>query len=177
MSYMVGRPGNSTNYYLLSGTSMATPVVSGAAALLLQAQPGLSPDTVKARLMIAADKWADPTGNGDPCTYGAGYLDIPAALTCPYVATQYAMSPDMSEDSSGNVNLDLDSNFWGQRALWGTGLTNVSSIYGQRALWGTNSIASSRALWGTGGWSLTSESTVSSMSLDLSSTSILVNGE
>ena len=59
---------------------MAAPVVAGAAALLLQADPTLTPDTVKARLMLSADKWADPDGTGDALTYGAGYLNIPAAL-------------------------------------------------------------------------------------------------
>src|SRR5437899_9589035 len=34
-------------YYFLSGTSMATPVVSGAAALLIQSQPKITPDQVK----------------------------------------------------------------------------------------------------------------------------------
>src|SRR5262249_21442783 len=60
-------------YCYLSGTSMSTPVVAGAAALLLQANPGLTPDTIKARLMVSADKWGFPNGLYDPCTYGAGY--------------------------------------------------------------------------------------------------------
>jgi subtilisin family serine protease len=46
----------STTYMTLSGTSMATAVVSGAAAVLLTQHPGLSPDQVKARLMQSAYK-------------------------------------------------------------------------------------------------------------------------
>jgi len=46
----------SNKYFTLSGTSMATAVVSGAAADLLQAQPSLTPDQVKARLMKTAYK-------------------------------------------------------------------------------------------------------------------------
>src|SRR6266566_1587835 len=46
----------SSTYYSLSGTSMATPVVSGAAALLVQAQAKITPDQVKARLMKTAYK-------------------------------------------------------------------------------------------------------------------------
>ena len=84
----------STDYFVLSGTSMATPVVSGAAAMLLEKYPSLSPDTIKARLMLSADKWADPNGNMDPCTYGAGYLNIPAALACTAAPNQSAMSPE-----------------------------------------------------------------------------------
>ena len=66
-------------YFRLSGTSMATPVVAGAAALMLEKDPTLTPDAIKARLMLSADKWLGPAGLGDPCTYGSGYLNIPAA--------------------------------------------------------------------------------------------------
>ena len=83
----------STTYFRLSGTSMAAPMVSGAAALVLQRQPGLSPDQVKARLMKTATKafpastfYTDSaTGQTYEITYdlftvGAGYVDVWAAL-------------------------------------------------------------------------------------------------
>src|SRR5260370_16196259 len=44
----------SSTYFTLSDTSMATPVVSGAAALLLQQDPSLTPDQAKARLLSKA---------------------------------------------------------------------------------------------------------------------------
>ena len=79
----------SGNYYRLSGTSMAAPVVSGAAALMLQRDSSLSPDTVKARLMKTASKSfpafsaaVDPvtgityTSQYDIFTIGAGYVDV-----------------------------------------------------------------------------------------------------
>src|SRR5207302_6009948 len=67
-----GSPKQSSRYYVLSGTSMAAPVVAGAAALMLQSDPPLSPDTIKARLMISADKWSDADSGDDVLTYGAG---------------------------------------------------------------------------------------------------------
>jgi len=48
--------GTSSVYYRLSGTSIAAPMVSGAAALLLQQNANLTPDQVKARLMLTATK-------------------------------------------------------------------------------------------------------------------------
>ena len=58
-----------------SGTSQAAAVVSGAAALLLQAYPQLTPDQVKAALVSTAE----PVKNADPRGAGAGQLQIDEA--------------------------------------------------------------------------------------------------
>src|SRR5881227_3793215 len=96
----------STSYLRLSGTSMATPAVSGAAALLVQQNPNLTPDQIKARLMKTASKnfpaastVTDPTTGitytdyYDIFTIGAGYLDVAAALSSNDTADASAVSP------------------------------------------------------------------------------------
>src|SRR6202158_2455310 len=105
-------------YFRLSGTSMATPLVSGAVALMLQQNPSLTPDQVKARLMKTAWKGFSPytestddhhnhySNQYDIFTYGAGYLDIDAALNNTDLATGVALSPTAVYDPiSGTVSI------------------------------------------------------------------------
>ena len=105
-AYMTAGHTGPAEYFQLSGTSMATPVVSGAAAILLQQHPTLTPDGVKARLMKTAYKTfpasstaVDPatsksyTSTYDVFTIGAGYLDIAAALNNTDAYPGVAFSP------------------------------------------------------------------------------------
>jgi subtilisin family serine protease len=64
-------------YFVLSGTSMASPAVAGAAALLLGENPGLPIHALKISLQFTA-RLVDAT---DVLTQGAGALNIPGALT------------------------------------------------------------------------------------------------
>src|SRR5271165_110875 len=134
MKGIIPRP--SSAYFTLSGTSMATGVVSGAAALMLQQDPTLTPDQVKARLMKTAYKNLPPyttvvdttTVNGggtyyiqsDGFTVGAGYLDLQAALNNTDLAPGIAKSPTAYYDaSSGNVFFLGDSQLCGEPLLSG----------------------------------------------------------
>src|SRR6266581_3823305 len=121
-----------SDYYFLSGTSMATPVVSGAAALLIQSQPKITPDQVKARLMKTAYKGfpasstvVDPVTGAiyvsqyDIFTVGAGYLDIGAALANSDLATGNTLSPTAVYDSTTNsVYLVNAAGSSGERTFW-----------------------------------------------------------
>ncbi len=72
---------NGATYFRLTGTSMATAVVSGAAALLLQGRPNLTPDQVKALLVGTTQPYGEDSGQvlPDPIADGSGLLDANAA--------------------------------------------------------------------------------------------------
>ncbi|HEX6355701.1 S8 family serine peptidase [Actinophytocola sp.] len=63
-------------YVSMSGTSMATPHVAGAAAILAGAHPDWTADRLKSALMSSAD----PTDGLTAYEQGAGRVDVPAAL-------------------------------------------------------------------------------------------------
>ena len=68
-------------YDLASGTSFAAPHVAGAAALLLEKHPGLSPSQVRSVLSSTASPSADSYGERfGPAVAGSGRLDAAAAL-------------------------------------------------------------------------------------------------
>ena len=127
-----GTTAPSSTYFTLSGTSMATGVVSGVVADLLQKSPSLTPDQVKARSMKTAWKalpayssTTDPTtgitytDQDDVFTVGAGYVDVEAALNDNDLAKGTAMSPVASYNSSnGYVYLNDNST-----AVWNTSST------------------------------------------------------
>jgi serine protease AprX len=152
-AYMfTSQTGMSQDYFVMSGTSMAAPVVSGAVALMLQKDPGLKPATAKARLMASADKWTNPDGTGDLFTYGSGYLNIPRALNSSVHATGLAKSPSVAKRENYNVRIVPTGSIL-NNAYIGSRLAVPIDLWGTRAMWGTGlTVAQNRAMWGTGFW-------------------------
>src|SRR6266513_3011215 len=72
---------NGSTYFRLTGTSMATAVVPGAAALLLQGRPNLTPDQVKGLLVGTTQPYGAWSGQvlPDPIADGSGLLNAYAA--------------------------------------------------------------------------------------------------
>jgi serine protease AprX len=168
-AYIYGGPSSPSKFYFeLSGTSMATGVVSGAVADLLQAHPTLTPDQVKARLMKTASKSFpttssvyDPTSGitytsqYDIFTVGAGYVDLAAAMASTELSSGTAKSPTAVYNSNtGNVTLTSDasavwglSQAWSGPAVWGS----TQFVGGSAIMWGSNSTSGSAIMWGSSG--------------------------
>jgi serine protease AprX len=171
--YRTNGGGNSSSVYMrLSGTSMAAPMVSGAAALLLQQQPSLTPDQVKAKLMRSATKnfpstsiATDPltgttyTSTYDVFTVGAGYLDVWAALNDGTPVSGSSLSPKaVFNASTGATSLVFDSGStwqdavaWPTTVVWGTNVVLNSNcvVWGSAVVWGSNASDGFTVVWGT----------------------------
>ena len=93
------------HYFSLSGTSMATPICAGAAALLIQAKPTLTPDELKTALLAGAKDLFN-----SPNEAGKGYVNLPGAFEAigkeseqppttpaPLPRTVVAYSPDIAD--------------------------------------------------------------------------------
>jgi len=93
-----GTYGDPSGYKILSGTSMATPHIAGAAALLLQWNAAQSPADLKSRLVASGRSL-----NTDPFKEGAGGVDLVKAFGLPALTNQTHLSFGVIEASSGTV--------------------------------------------------------------------------
>ena len=69
---MAAQAGTTNGYVSYNGTSMSAPFTAGVAALMLDANPGLTPAQIKSMIKGAVKDWGP---SGDDNEYGAGRLD------------------------------------------------------------------------------------------------------
>ena len=152
MNYCLAAPGDvivldkdtlpsttSPTYYVVEGTSLAAPEVSGAAALVWQAYPYFSNDLVRQTLLGTAD----PLGGSQPNpTFGYGALDVGKAVNGPEQFNWGDVTVGFSGTSSwnnpisglgglvmqgpGTLNLTQPSSYTGTTQVEGGTLNTVS---------------------------------------------------
>jgi serine protease AprX len=124
-------------YLSLSGTSQAAPVVAGVVALMLQANPTLTPNAVKAILEYTAQKY----DGYNALTQGSGFLNARGAIELARFfrdpTGQYPLQPEWSRQI-----------IWGNRSLAGgvllPGTNGWSDVF-----WGSDATASGQpVVWG-----------------------------
>jgi serine protease AprX len=126
-------------YLSQSGTSMAAPVVAGTVALMLQANPALTPNAVKAILQYSAQTYA----GYDVLTQGAGFVNAKGAVDL----AAHLAAPDTTPDPTASA--------WSRRIIWGNHLerggvlTATASAWATDVTWGATATGGGAAIvWG-----------------------------
>jgi serine protease AprX len=139
-------------YESLTGTSMATPLVSGAVALMLEANPNLTPNLIKAILEFTAISKPGVSA----LRQGAGFMNVshavalaalagqpgPTTVTIPSIWAKHILWGNYM--LSGGV-IDPTANAWGLGVEWGWAKTNA--VDGDNIVWGTAD--GDNIVWGT----------------------------
>jgi serine protease AprX len=149
-----GTFGSAQPYLSLTGTSMASPVVAGTVALMLQANPNLTPNLVKAIIQYTAQDY-----HYDPLTQGGGFLntkgavDLARFLKNPTSGEHYPSSSAWSKAILwGNHKLTKGAikpagNAWALNVVWGA----AQDAEGDNIVWGTvcHSVNCEDVVWNT----------------------------
>jgi subtilisin family serine protease len=136
--------GPDQRYEYLSGTSMAAPFVSGAIALMLQANPSLTPNLIKGILEYTAS--ARPGVSA--LRQGAGFMNVAGALSLagfyasPVAGDTLSIDPAWSRQIIWGNHLlthgilSPSANAWRLGVQWGAAKTAV--LDGDNIVWGTS---------------------------------------
>ncbi|MGH9148604.1 MAG: S8 family serine peptidase, partial [Vicinamibacterales bacterium] len=140
-------------YLSLSGTSMAAPAVAGSVALMLQANPTLTPNLVKAILQYTAQVY--PAYNA--LTQGAGFLNTMGAVRMARAFAHHAPGTPYPNGQSwshhiiwgnhrvtGGVLL-ASANAWDDNIVWGSALDGD----GDNIVWGSSGDDYDNIVWGS----------------------------
>ena len=142
-------------YLSLSGTSMAAPVVSGTVAMMLQANPSLTPNLVKAILQYTAQQYPGYSA----LKQGSGFLNALGAVRLSrfYAAnkagTQMPVQKIWSRQliwGSHRIShgyLNPRANAWATTVVWGAAKTDAD----ENVVWGTacGDDTCENVVWGT----------------------------
>ena len=114
-------------YLTLSGTSMSTPVVAGTVALMLEANPNLTPNMVKAILQFTAEEKRGVSY----LAQGAGFLNTLGAVRLSRFFAQGEKG-----DHYPNMKAWSRHILWGNRRVKGGVLTPGGTAWGLNIVWG-----------------------------------------
>jgi serine protease AprX len=157
-------------YLALSGTSMAAPVVSGTVALMLQANPNLTPNLIKAILQYTAQRYPGYSA----LRQGAGFLNTLGAVRLAkfYATAKYGEKMPVQAVWSRQIiwgnhrlkggYLKPTANAWANNIVWGMAKTMGDSgdniVWGMgcdggcdNIVWGTATSEMDNIVWGTAG--------------------------
>jgi len=130
-------------YMRLNGTSMATPLVAGVAALMLHANPGLSSHTVKAVLQYTAQRLE----GFDLVTQGAGEVNAAGAVRMAKLINPSApLGTKWIKSAQPPTRGDLLFNeiaHWGRATIWGDKAYTSPEPFMRLAQWDDATV------WGT----------------------------
>jgi subtilisin family serine protease len=113
-------------YLSLTGTSMAAPVVTGTVALMLEANPSLTPNLVKAILHYTAERRT----RVELAAQGAGFLNARGAV-------QLAAALGGGEDEISDPTAWSRQILWGNQRIRGGTLTADASAWREDVTWGS----------------------------------------
>jgi serine protease AprX len=133
-------------YLSLSGTSMSAPVVTGTIALMLEVNPSLTPNAVKAILRYTAEEREGETYFAQ----GAGLLNSRGAIRM----ASFFEAPEEGLDAPGDT-IAGEWIAWSREIVWGNGrvaggmLLPGSNAWKRGVMWGAKATAKGRPIvWG-----------------------------